>query len=305
MLGYRPEDFDENSASMGSESSSDSDSKSGSDNEDNDDDDKSDSESNKEDSFLKGGSRSLELGVGSSIMESPSQSMKKKKANVLDIDAELLDLLDAVAIDEGSDSGKVIESGADFMQKFKRLMDSKNVSSCMKARRVIDVLSDVLSRSYLLSRHLALIIDCFRPYGERKSTEYFGTYNVELIIAFFDKIIDMHNFDFVLCRLTAFEVGCLYCRLGILSIYNPAKPEGGWELNMSRWDERLVAKTLVIYVFSLVQCVPNCILIPFNMYVVLLGYGGTRRELDRRGISAFQTDGPYARLGAGAALADR
>ena len=86
-----------------------------------------------------------------------------------------------------------------------------------------------------MSRHLALMIDCMRPFGERKMTEFFGTYNVEIVVAFFDKIIDMHNFELVLSCLSAFEVACLYCRLGMLSIYNPGKPEGSYELNMGRW----------------------------------------------------------------------
>ena len=30
------------------------------------------------------------------------------------------------------------------------------------------------------------------------------------------------------------EVAAVYCRLGWLNIYNPCKPEGAWELDMSR-----------------------------------------------------------------------
>ena len=42
------------------------------------------------------------------------------------------------------------------------------------------------------------------------------------------------------------EVACLYCRLGWLNLYNPCKPEGAWELDMSRREERVIAKTLCV-----------------------------------------------------------
>lgn len=42
------------------------------------------------------------------------------------------------------------------------------------------------------------------------------------------------------------EVAQVYCRLGWLNIYNPCKPEGSWELDMSRREERIVAKTLCV-----------------------------------------------------------
>jgi hypothetical protein len=46
--------------------------------------------------------------------------------------------------------------------------------------------------------------------------------------------------------LSPYEVACLYCRLGMLNLYNPCKPEGAWELDMSRREERVIAKTLCV-----------------------------------------------------------
>jgi hypothetical protein len=46
--------------------------------------------------------------------------------------------------------------------------------------------------------------------------------------------------------LSPSEAACVYCRLGWLNIYNPCKPEGAWELDMSRREERVVAKTLCV-----------------------------------------------------------
>ena len=42
------------------------------------------------------------------------------------------------------------------------------------------------------------------------------------------------------------EVAATYCRLGYLNLYNPCKPEGSWELDLSRREERIVAKTLCL-----------------------------------------------------------
>lgn len=42
------------------------------------------------------------------------------------------------------------------------------------------------------------------------------------------------------------EAACVYCRLGWLNVYNPCKPEGAWELDMSRREERVLAKTLCV-----------------------------------------------------------
>lgn len=51
---------------------------------------------------------------------------------------------------------------------------------------------------------------------------------------------------FQLNALSPFEIATVYCRLGWLNIYNPCKPEGSWELDLSRREERVVAKTLCV-----------------------------------------------------------
>ena len=46
--------------------------------------------------------------------------------------------------------------------------------------------------------------------------------------------------------LSPMELASTYCRLGFLNLYNPCKPEGSWELDLSRREERIVAKTLCV-----------------------------------------------------------
>ena len=43
---------------------------------------------------------------------------------------------------------------------------------------------------------------------------------------------------------------------GILNIFNPCKPEGGWQLDLMRWEERQVAKMLIH--LSVVEPGENC-----------------------------------------------
>jgi hypothetical protein len=83
--------------------------------------------------------------------------------------------------------------------------------------------------------------------GTVKKTEYFGTYRVEVCVTLFERVADVHNFELVTRLLEPYEVGCLLCRIGWLSIYNPMKPEGGYSLDMSIYEERMVAKCLVSF----------------------------------------------------------
>jgi hypothetical protein len=40
--------------------------------------------------------------------------------------------------------------------------------------------------------------------------------------------------------LTPHEVGCCFCRIGWLKLYNPMKPEGSYVLSIGRfWEEKV------------------------------------------------------------------
>ena len=134
----------------------------------------------------------------------------------------------------------------DFMIKLKHLLACENVKPQAKAARLLELLDDVFGKLWLYCRHVALICECFKNLGTIKKTDTFGTYRVELVISLFERIVDAHNFELIMRVLEPFEVGCLYCRLGWLSLYNPMKPEGSFNLDLSIWEERIVAKTIVV-----------------------------------------------------------
>jgi hypothetical protein len=131
----------------------------------------------------------------------------------------------------------------EYLQEFsKNIQDYGNDSA--KAAKLLDALIDVFNRVWILARHLAVTVAHFTSVNTKK-TEFFGTYRVDLVVALFGRVTDVHNFDVVLNELTPFEIACVRCRLGILNIFNPLKPEGDITLNLCNRDERMVAKILV------------------------------------------------------------
>jgi hypothetical protein len=164
----------------------------------------------------------------------------------------------------------VIE-GDEFMDRFKELLRSPTMQSGAKAHRIVDLLEDLFARAWIFCRHMVLILECFAAnYGYLRQTKNHGTYRVDVIVALFGRIVDLHNFEFVVsatraCVQSGFwfvdyyspatlqmkilapsEAACVYCRLGWLNVYNPCKPEGAWELDLARREERVLAKTLCV-----------------------------------------------------------
>ena len=104
-------------------------------------------------------------------------------------------------------------------------------------------LIEKFNRVWITSAHLALICKCFPESAEKKTT-HFGSFRVELVVALYPRVVDTYNIGIVLAVLNGFEVGCLYCRVGILNLFNPLNPDNFYILDLSYYDTRLVAKVL-------------------------------------------------------------
>lgn len=113
----------------------------------------------------------------------------------------------------------------DTSAKIRKTVVGKDFNGNVKASRIVSAVVDVLSRVYIRARHLALIVKWFKL-GKCHKTRHFGTYRVELIVLLFSRVVDIHNFDLVMSMLVPYEMACVICRLGILNIFNPTKPEG-------------------------------------------------------------------------------
>jgi hypothetical protein len=131
-----------------------------------------------------------------------------------------------------------------MMRKLHILLMSKKVGKESKAVRLAELLEEVLLHVWIRCRHLALLMECFKKFGSVKKAVHFGSYRTELAVSLFSRVIDPHNFELVMRVLEPYEAGCLVSRIGLLNIFNPMKPEGCWELDLGRYEERVVAKTM-------------------------------------------------------------
>lgn len=114
----------------------------------------------------------------------------------------------------------------EYMRRYVCVMASSNVQPQAKAARTLELLVNTFEYHFIYARHLELMCEIFEEFGQIPCSEYFGTYRVELVISLFACVVDLHNFEIVMRRLTPFEAGCVTCRLGWLHLYNPMKPEG-------------------------------------------------------------------------------
>jgi hypothetical protein len=119
-----------------------------------------------------------------------------------------------------------------------------NIDPSFIAMRVLDALETILSGRYLTCIQLAFVLEKF-PFGNILINDY-STYRVELIISLFSRINDIVNFEYVLKELESYEIAILFFRIGYLNLWNPLKAEGHIYLNLSRYEERKIAKMLII-----------------------------------------------------------
>jgi len=122
-----------------------------------------------------------------------------------------------------------------------KIKKNQKITHNAKCSKIVSAIVDIVSRVYIRARHLALLIKWF-TIGRTHKTRHFGSYRVELFCLLFSRVVDVHNIDLVLRFLAPFEVACVICRIGILNLFNPMKPEGSICLDLSRRDERIVAK---------------------------------------------------------------
>jgi hypothetical protein len=132
----------------------------------------------------------------------------------------------------------------EYMTRYVCVMASNNVPAVAKAARTLELLVNSFEYYFICARHLEILCIVFDELGQIPCSEHFGTYRVELVISLFACVVDIHNFEIVMRRLTPYEAGCVLCRLGYLHLYNPMKPEGGYQLDLTRREERIIVKTL-------------------------------------------------------------
>lgn len=136
---------------------------------------------------------------------------------------------------------------ADQRRRLQKLLQSTSgISKQAKAKRLVEVLDETFNQLWIYSRHLALIVSLFRDIlGTPSRCKHFGSYAAELVVCLFSRVVDLHNFELVWEVLDAADCSAVLCRIGILNVFNPLKPEVSLELCMDRREERIVAKCIV------------------------------------------------------------
>lgn len=125
----------------------------------------------------------------------------------------------------------------------KEMLENVMMERELIAIRILDALETVLAGRYLTCAQVGLIVERF-PFGNVKHSD-FGSFRVELIVSLFSRITDIINFEYVLKELDNVEIAMVIFRLGWLNVWNPLKPEGNICLDLSRREERQVARMLI------------------------------------------------------------
>lgn len=116
----------------------------------------------------------------------------------------------------------------------------------IKAAKMMRKIIDAFDTGKLVyCRQVALLMNHFVS-GSHMRTDY-GSYRVEVAVALFYRMKDIQNFDIVLYHLNASEAACVIGRLGLLTTFNPMKPENCYELDMALYEQRQIAKMLMHY----------------------------------------------------------
>ena len=131
-----------------------------------------------------------------------------------------------------------------------------NGSEEYKAAALLEYFEVELTSLWLYCVHLSIILELYSSMGGLARRSAMGSYRVELVIMLFDRILDLHNFELVLMVLNAEEQAAIYARIGILNVFNPCKPEGGYSFDLYRWEERQTTKILIH--LSVVEPGENC-----------------------------------------------
>jgi hypothetical protein len=156
-----------------------------------------------------------------------------------------------------------------WINRLRNMMSDPHPSPEYRSVHTLEYLVAELAHRWIYCRQLSVLVQLY--YFGVVAHSSFGSYRVELIVKLFDRIVDLHNFQFVLMHLTAAEHAAVMARIGewlllvcsvwselvseplhqhrhtagILNYFNPCNASGGLQLDLSRWDERQVQLRLI------------------------------------------------------------
>ena len=99
-----------------------------------------------------------------------------------------------------------------WSKRLYEVMYESNGTDELKSAAVLEFLEIMMSTWWVYCRHIALICELFHLGAVAKSS--MGSYRVELVVMWFDRILDVQNFEVILAVLSAEEQAALYARIG-------------------------------------------------------------------------------------------
>jgi hypothetical protein len=99
-----------------------------------------------------------------------------------------------------------------WINRLRNIMVDAHPSAEYRSVHMVEYLTFELVHRWVYCRQLAVIIQLFQ-FGMVLHSN-FGSYRVQLIVKLFDRIVDLHNFQFVLMHLNSHEHAALLARLG-------------------------------------------------------------------------------------------
>ena len=100
-----------------------------------------------------------------------------------------------------------------WLHRLFSIMTEPRNSVELKCAGVLEYYMMIIPNYWYYCRQVALIMDAFRMGTCPKSS--IGSYRVELLVVLFDRILDIHNFEFILMVLNAEEHAAVFARIGI------------------------------------------------------------------------------------------
>ena len=113
--------------------------------------------------------------------------------------------------------GKDHQMKAFWSKRLFEVMFESNGTDELKAASILEFFEIMASTWWFYCRHIALVLEVFHIGCAAKSS--MGSYRVELIVMWFDHILDLHNFEVIMMVLNAEEQAAVYARIGKLIFY--------------------------------------------------------------------------------------
>jgi hypothetical protein len=99
-----------------------------------------------------------------------------------------------------------------WINRLRNMMSDPHPSPEYRSVHTLEYLVAELAHRWIYCRQLSVLVQLY--YFGVVAHSSFGSYRVELIVKLFDRIVDLHNFQFVLMHLTAAEHAAVMARIG-------------------------------------------------------------------------------------------